>query len=49
MRLDPDYVVGVPNWQQGWFIGEFSTKSSAFTTYEVPAVDGSLRFGGTSY
>lgn len=49
MRLDPDYVVGVPNWQQGCVIGEFSTKSSAFTTYEVPAVDGSLRFGGTSY
>jgi hypothetical protein len=49
MRLDPDYVVGLPNWQQGIVVGEFSTKSDAFVTYEVPAVEGQLRFGGNSY
>lgn len=48
-RTDPDYVVGAPNWVQGCVVGEFSTRSDVFVTYEVPAVDGRLRFGGKAY
>lgn len=48
-RTDPDYIVGIPSWQQGCAVGEFSTKSSAFVIHEVPFVDGSLRFGGQSF
>lgn len=48
-RTDPDYVVGAPNWVQGCVIGEFSTRTDSFVTYEVPAIDGKLRFGGRAY
>lgn len=44
MRLDPDYVVGAPNWQQGCAVGEFSTRRESFVVHEVPAVAGELRF-----
>lgn len=47
MRMDPDYVIGIPNWTQGMCIGEFSTSTSSFRIHEVPAVDGKLSlFGG---
>lgn len=43
MRLDPDYIAGgVPNWQQGIALGEFSNKSNAFVIHEVPTMDGVL-------
>lgn len=48
-RVDPDYVVGAPNWQQGIVVGEFSTKSDAFVTTEVPFVDGRLVYGGERF
>ncbi len=48
-RVDPDYVVGVPNWSQGIVVGEFSTKSEAFHTTEVPFVNGKLVYGGKSF
>ena len=48
-RLDPDYVTGAPNWQQGVAIGEFSTHSDSFVLHEVPFVDGKLRFGRDSF
>lgn len=48
-RTDPDYVIGIPSWQQGVMVGEFATKSASFVTHEVPFVDGSLRFGGRSF
>ncbi|MFL6040786.1 MAG: hypothetical protein ACJ740_05220 [Gaiellales bacterium] len=37
-------MVGHPNWQRGIVKGQFSTKTDAFVTYEVPALDGALRF-----
>jgi predicted phosphodiesterase len=47
MRLDPDYVVGVPNWTQGVVIGEFSRTSDVFRIHEIAAHDGKLAiFGG---
>lgn len=46
-RIDPDYIPGRPNWTQGCAVGEFTP--SSFVIHEVPAVDGSLRFGGASY
>lgn len=50
MRLDPDYVAGgKPDWTQGCVVGEFSTKSEAFVSYEVPFVNGALRFGREAF
>ena len=48
-RMDPDYVTGAPNWTQGCAVGEFSTRSDAFTLHEVPFVEGKLRFGRDSF
>jgi predicted phosphodiesterase len=48
-RTDPDYVTGAPNWTQGCAIGEFSTKTDAFTLHEVPYVEGKLRWGKESF
>lgn len=48
-RVDPDYVVGRPNWTQGCAVGEFSTKTDAFTIHEVPFVDGKLRLGREAF
>jgi hypothetical protein len=48
-RVDPDYVVGVPDWTQGLAVGEFSTRSSAFVVHEVPFIEGRLRLGLTRY
>jgi predicted phosphodiesterase len=46
-RLDPDYIVGAPNWTQGCVVIELS-KTATWVT-EVPFVDGRLRFGGKGY
>lgn len=49
-RLDPDYIAGgKPDWTRGCVVGEFSTKTDAFVSYEVPYVDGALRFGRESF
>ena len=50
MRLDPDYIAGgKPDWTQGCVVGEFSTKTDSFTTYEVPFVNGKLRLGREAF
>lgn len=49
MQMDPDYIVGIPNWTQGCCVGEFSTTSDAFLIHEVPYRDGKLRLGLTRY
>jgi predicted phosphodiesterase len=46
-RLDPDYIVGAPNWTQGCVVIELS-KTATWVT-EVPYADGKLRFGGKGY
>lgn len=48
-RLDPDYIIGSPNWEQGCMIGEFSTKTTNFVMHPVPFKGGKLRFGQESY
>ena len=48
-RTDPDYVVGPPDWCTGLVVGEFSTRSDAFVTHDVPFIDGRLQLGLTSY
>lgn len=48
-RLEPDYIVGQPNWTQGIAIGEFSTRTDAFHVSQLPYVDGFLRHGTRSY
>lgn len=45
-RLDPDYIVGRPNWVQGVAVGEFSTSTGNFHLELVEARDGKLRYGG---
>ncbi len=46
-RLDPDYVVGRPNWTQGCAVGEFTRLG--FSVTEVPYIDGGLRYGTASF
>jgi predicted phosphodiesterase len=46
-RLDPDYIVGAPNWTQGCVVIELSKTS--FWVTEVPFIAGKLRFGGKGY
>lgn len=48
-RVDPDYVVGRPNWTQGCAVGEFSTRSDSFAIHEVAFVDGKLRLGREAF
>lgn len=48
-RIDPDYVVGRPNWTQGCAVGEFSTRSDSFAIHEVAFVDGKLRLGREAF
>lgn len=48
-RVDPDYVVGIPDWTQGLVVGEFSNRSGTFVMHEVPYLDGQLRLGLTRY
>lgn len=48
-RLEPDYVVGPPNWTQGIAVGEFSRRQETFAVHEVPFVDGRLRLGLQSF
>jgi hypothetical protein len=50
MRLDPDYIAGgKPDWTQGCVVGEFSTRSDSFATYEVPFVAGKVRLGREAF
>lgn len=48
-RVDPPYVLGVPDHQQGMALGHFQTKSTAFVVEEVQAHQGRLWYGGRSY
>lgn len=45
-RIDPPYVLGVPDHQQGMAVGHFSVRSRSFVVEEVQAVDGKLWYGG---
>lgn len=44
-RLDPQYIQGAPNWQQGITVGEFSTKTSNYVVHEVPFYEGRMHLG----
>jgi predicted phosphodiesterase len=46
-RVDPPYVLGVPDHQQGMAVGHFSKQH--FVVEEVQAVGGKLFYGGRSY
>lgn len=48
-QLNPDYVVGAPNWVQGIAVGEFSTKSESFTVELLQITDGKVRYGGQAF
>lgn len=48
-RLDPDYITGMPNWDQGIIMVEVSNLSGRHSITNIPMVDGKLRFGGRSY
>jgi len=45
-QLNPDYVVGAPNWVQGIAVGEFSTKTDSFSVELLQIIDGKIRYGG---
>lgn len=48
-RLDPDYVVGGVNWQQGFAVGQFSTKTSNYVVDLVQIQDGVAWYGGKAF
>jgi hypothetical protein len=49
-RMDPPYVHGVPDHQQGMAVGYFSTRNGGgFVVEEVQAVKEGLWYGGKSY
>jgi hypothetical protein len=48
-RVDPPYVLGVPDHQQGMAVGHFSTRKPGFVVEEVQTVDGGLWWGGCLY
>jgi predicted phosphodiesterase len=48
-RTDAEYIVGVPNWQQGFAIGEFDRDSSWFHVERVPVIGGRLRYRGFDF
>jgi predicted phosphodiesterase len=45
-RLDPAYVVGIPDWSHAVVVGQFSTKTDSFLVEEVQAMDGRFIYGG---
>jgi predicted phosphodiesterase len=47
--LNPDYVPGAANWQNGAIIGHFSTQSDAFVLEEIQALDNKLFYAGRCY
>jgi hypothetical protein len=48
-RLDPPYITGGANWEQGIAVGYFSTKSPNFVVDLVRYSDGALWYGGQRY
>jgi predicted phosphodiesterase len=44
--LEPDYIVGAPNWTNGIVVAQFSTKSDAFVVEPVEADGDQLVYGG---
>lgn len=48
-RVDPPYVLGVPDHQQGMAVGHFSTRSKEFVVEEVQVSAGRLFYGGRSH
>lgn len=47
--MNPDYVKGEANWQQGFAIGTFSTKTSNFNVQLIPAVGRGFIFDNKHY
>ena len=47
--LNPDYVKGEANWQQGFWIGVFSTKTGNFNIQTIPAIGRGFIFDGNHY
>lgn len=48
-RLDPEYVVGPPDWVNGIVVCQFSTSSSAFLVEPAEAVGDHLVYGGKKF
>lgn len=47
--LNPDYVPGEANWKQGFWIGQFSTKTNNFNVELIPSVGRGFIFSGKHY
>lgn len=47
--LNPDYVTGEANWQQGVWVGTFSTRTNNFNVQLIPAVGRGFIFNGRHY
>ena len=48
-RLDPDYIEGMPNWNQSVLLIEISNRSGLSNVTNIPMFDGALRFACKAY
>jgi len=48
-QLNPDYVTGEANWQQGIWVGTFSTRSTNYNIQLIPASGRGFIFNGKHY
>ena len=44
-NLQPEYVVGQPNWQSGFTIGYFKTRSNRFNIEQIPIIHDKASYG----
>jgi len=48
-RLDPDYIQGMPNWNQSVLLVEISNLSDLINVTNIPMFEGALRFACKAY
>lgn len=48
-NLNPEYVVGQPNWQNGFSIGYFKKSSNRFNIEQVPIVNDKASYGDNEF
>ncbi len=48
-KLDPEYVVGQPNWMHGFSIGYFKKESNRFSVKQIPIIKGKACYAGQEF
>lgn len=48
-KRNPEYIIGIPNWQQGFTIGYFKDKKERFSVEQICITHGKLTYAGKEY